>query len=96
MKIKILVGRNVPRKPRLAGGVKSIRPDHGGHNMNEISLARIRLATACPGSPALWAGTFIQGPLDEFIGYKFHANNAPLQELSQFTHISIEIHKELL
>ena len=25
---------------------------------NEISLARIMLATACPGSPALWAGSF--------------------------------------
>jgi len=25
---------------------------------NEISLARILLATACPGSPALWAGSF--------------------------------------
>jgi len=25
----------------------------------EISLARILLATACPGSPALWAGSFI-------------------------------------
>jgi hypothetical protein len=26
---------------------------------NEISLARILLAPACPGSPALWAGSFI-------------------------------------
>jgi len=25
---------------------------------NEISLARILLATACPGSPALWAVSF--------------------------------------
>jgi len=25
---------------------------------NDISLARILLATACPGSPALWAGNF--------------------------------------
>ena len=25
---------------------------------NELSLARILLATACPGSPALWAGSF--------------------------------------
>jgi len=25
---------------------------------NEISLARILLATACQGSPALWAGSF--------------------------------------
>jgi hypothetical protein len=32
--------RQVPRKPRLVGGVK-------GHNINEISF---------PGSPALWAG----------------------------------------
>jgi len=43
------IDRNVPRKPHLVGGVK-------GHNMNEISFARILLATACPGSPALWAG----------------------------------------
>jgi hypothetical protein len=35
--------RNVPRKLRLVGGVK-------GHNMNETSF---------PGSPALWAGSFI-------------------------------------
>jgi hypothetical protein len=34
--------RNVPRKPRLVGGVK-------GHNINDITL---------PGSPALWAGSF--------------------------------------
>jgi len=34
--------RNVPRKPRLVGGVK-------GHNENENSF---------PGSPALWAGSF--------------------------------------
>ncbi len=27
--------------------------------MNETSFARILLATACPGSPALWAGSFI-------------------------------------
>jgi hypothetical protein len=26
--------------------------------MNEISFARILLATACLGSPALWAGSF--------------------------------------
>jgi len=34
--------RQVPRKPRLVGGVK-------GHNINEMSF---------PGSPALWAGSF--------------------------------------
>jgi hypothetical protein len=35
--------RQVPRKPRLVGGIK-------GHNINEISF---------PGSPALiWAGSF--------------------------------------
>jgi hypothetical protein len=34
--------RQVPRKPRLAGGVK-------GNNYNEVSF---------PGSPALWAGEF--------------------------------------
>jgi hypothetical protein len=41
----------MPLKPRLLGGVT-------GHNYNEISLARILLATACPGSPALWAESF--------------------------------------
>jgi hypothetical protein len=40
-------GRNVPRRPRLVGGVK-------GHNMNETSF---------PGSPALWAGSFTFGLL---------------------------------
>ena len=34
----------MPRKPRLVGGVK-------GHNMNEISFARFRLATTCPEAP---------------------------------------------
>ena len=38
-------GRQVPRKPRLVGGVKR-------HNMNNISF---------PGSPALWAGSFTFG-----------------------------------
>jgi hypothetical protein len=36
------IGRNVLRKPRLAGGVK-------GHNTYE---------TPSSGSPALWAGSF--------------------------------------
>ncbi len=40
------------RGPCLPAGRK-------GHNMNEISFARILLAAACPGSPALWAGSFI-------------------------------------
>jgi hypothetical protein len=40
--IGMAIGRNVPRKPRLVGGVK-------GHNINETSF---------PGSPALWAGSF--------------------------------------
>ena len=35
--------RQVPRKARFVGGVK-------GHNINETSF---------PGSPALWAGSFI-------------------------------------
>jgi len=39
------VDRNVPRKPRLVGGVK-------GHNMNE---------TSSPGSPTLWVGSFNPG-----------------------------------
>jgi hypothetical protein len=43
-------GRSLPSKPRFACGVKSIRPDHGGHNMNKTSFARIWLATACSGS----------------------------------------------
>ncbi len=29
-----------------------------GTMKNDISLVRILLATACPGSPALWAGSF--------------------------------------
>jgi hypothetical protein len=37
--------RQVPRKPRLVGGVK-------GHNQNVISF---------PRSPALWAGSFTCG-----------------------------------
>ena len=48
---KILLDRQVPRKPRLLGGVK-------GHNINEISLAHILFAAARPGSAALWAGSF--------------------------------------
>ena len=43
--------QQVDRKPRLVGGVR-------GTMKNEISLARILLATACPGSLALWAGSF--------------------------------------
>jgi len=39
---KTLLDRQVPRKPRLLGGVK-------GHNINEISFS---------GSAALWAGSF--------------------------------------
>jgi hypothetical protein len=50
--------RQVPRKPRLVGGVRGAqwvkRPNGSRGTMkNEISLARILLATACPGSPAL-------------------------------------------
>jgi len=37
-----LIDRQVPRKPRLIGGVK-------GHNINDISS---------PGSPVLWTGSF--------------------------------------
>jgi hypothetical protein len=33
------------------GGVK-------GHKKNEISLAQILFATACPGSPCRWLGSF--------------------------------------
>jgi hypothetical protein len=50
--------RNVPVPPKQDRRVKSIRPDHGGHKMNETSFARILLATVCPGSPALWAESF--------------------------------------
>jgi hypothetical protein len=45
------IDRQVPRKPRLVGGVK-------GHNINEISFPHFPLATTCPGTPALWAGSF--------------------------------------
>ncbi len=44
---RIAFGRNVPRKPRLVGGVRR-------HNTNETSF---------PGSPALWAGSFIMTDL---------------------------------
>jgi hypothetical protein len=59
--------RNVPCKPRLVGGVPACRQalnlawyraGRKGHHTNEISFARILLATACPGGPALWAGGF--------------------------------------
>jgi hypothetical protein len=43
-------GRNVSWKLRLEGGAK-------GHNINKTSFARFLLATARPGSPALWAGS---------------------------------------
>jgi hypothetical protein len=36
--------RNVPRKPRLVGGVK-------GHNINETSFAHILFATGVSGKP---------------------------------------------
>ena len=42
---------SAPSRQSGIGGVK-------GHNQNEISFARNPLATACPGSPALWAGSF--------------------------------------
>jgi len=50
-----LFDRNVPRKPRLVGGVK-------GHNMNETSF---------PGSPALWAGSFTFGILFRLFLFEF-------------------------
>jgi len=55
--------RQVPRKPRLVGGggeTQWVEKPNGsrGTIKNDISLARILLATACPGSPALWAGSF--------------------------------------
>jgi len=49
--------RQVDRKPRLVGGVEGHNGSRGTMK-NEISLARILLATACPGSLALWAGSF--------------------------------------
>ena len=49
--------RQVPRKPRLVGGVEGPNGSRGTMK-NEISFARILLATACPGSPVLWAGSF--------------------------------------
>jgi len=33
--------------------------------VNKTSFARIRLATACPGSPDLWAGSFPFGRQSE-------------------------------
>ena len=51
MMISFSFRRNVPRNPRLVGGVK-------GHNMNGISFAHILFATACPGSSGLWPGSF--------------------------------------
>ena len=54
----LILGRNVPRKPRLGGGVE-------GHNMQETSSAHILFATDVPGKPRRacpvvtgWAGSF--------------------------------------
>jgi len=44
-----ILGRNVPRKPRLVGGMK-------GYDMKGNYLCSTLLATACPGSPSLWPG----------------------------------------
>ncbi len=45
-------GRQVLRPAKSGiGGVK-------GHNQKDISFARFLLATACPGSPCLWPGSF--------------------------------------
>jgi len=41
---------SAPLRQSGIGGIKSIRPDRRGYNMNEISFAYILLATACPGS----------------------------------------------
>jgi len=57
---------------------------------------KILVGRTVPASFTLKARSFIQRPLGEFISYKFRANNASLQELSQFTRISIEIQKGLL
>jgi len=54
IRISHLFDRQVPRKPCLLGGVKV-------HIEKDISFARILLATACPGSPGLWPGTFTFG-----------------------------------
>jgi len=66
--------RQMPHKPRLVGGIEKANGSRNpmgreaqwverpnglrGTIKNRISLARILLATACPGSPALWAGSF--------------------------------------
>ncbi len=58
----------MPRKLRLVGGGE--RPNGSrGTNIDEVSLARILLATACPGSPALGAGSFTlsKGPYEFLI-----------------------------
>jgi hypothetical protein len=57
MKVNIWPERAPSRQKRDRRG-PCLPADRKGHNMNEISLARILLATACLGSPALWAGSF--------------------------------------
>jgi predicted MPP superfamily phosphohydrolase len=49
----------LPAAGRQVGGVKSIRPDHGGHNIDELTL---------PGCPALRAGSFTFMRFIIFIG----------------------------
>ncbi len=53
----LIYGRQVPHKPCLIGGVEKPNESRGTMK-NTILLARILLATACPGSPALCAGSF--------------------------------------
>ncbi len=51
------IDRNVPRKPRLVGGVK-------GYNTNETSFAHILFATGAPGKlfDKLRAVRFVERP----------------------------------
>jgi hypothetical protein len=46
----------VPPKPDRRG--PCLPAGRKGHNENDISYARFRLATTCPGSPGLWSGSF--------------------------------------
>ena len=46
-----LLDRQVPREPRLIGGVK-------GHNFKSISLLAFRSPLRAPGSLGLWPGGF--------------------------------------
>ena len=75
-----VIGRNMPRPaPCGIDGVKSIRPDHGGPNTNDITQCREALRHAqgrdLSNGPALWAGSFNQNirPVPEFATVAQHS-----------------------